>query len=175
LFTNSIKLAAGDDSCKSDVYPGWYMEMQELGYNYRLTDIQAALGLSQLRNAEEGLQRRKEIANHYNSIFENFSQYFHNHSGMMEGHAYHLYIINVRANRLELYNYLKEHNIYSQVHYIPCHLMPYYRDLGFKLGDFPIAESYYKGCLSLPMFPTLTNDELKYVTDMILKFYTNSN
>jgi UDP-4-amino-4,6-dideoxy-N-acetyl-beta-L-altrosamine transaminase len=175
LFTNSIKLALGDNYSKTEEYPSWYMEMQDLGYNYRLTDIQAALGLSQLKRADEGLRRRKEIANYYNSIFEKNSDFFHNHSGYKQGHAYHLYIINVKTKRLELYNYLKANNILPQVHYIPCHLMPYYRDLGSNLGDFPCAENYYKGCLSLPMFPTLSDYELQYITELILKFQENIN
>jgi UDP-4-amino-4,6-dideoxy-N-acetyl-beta-L-altrosamine transaminase len=174
LFTNTKQIAIGDPNATIQEYPGWYMEMQELGYNYRLTDIQAALGLSQLKHADQGLQRRIEIASYYNKVFKDFTQYFHNHSGLKQGHAYHLYIINVRVKRLELYNYLKSNNIYSQVHYIPCHLMPYYRELGYKLGDYPNAESYYRGCLSLPMFPTLTDEQLRNITDLILKFHTNS-
>lgn len=175
MFTNSIEIAIGDNYSKADEYPGWYMEMKDLGYNYRLTDIQAALGLSQLQRANEGLERRREIASYYNSKFNDFPEYFHNHSGYKQGHAYHLYIINVKTKRLELYNYLKANNILPQVHYIPCHLMPYYRDLGYKLGDFPCAENYYKGCLSLPMFPTLSDDELQYITELILKFQENIN
>ncbi|HTN45684.1 MAG TPA: UDP-4-amino-4,6-dideoxy-N-acetyl-beta-L-altrosamine transaminase [Flavipsychrobacter sp.] len=163
-FSNSIAFAGGEST-----YPLWYMEMQELGYNYRLTDFQAALGISQLQRADAGLERRKEIAAHYNQAFEGKS-YIKGQSGNIEGHAYHLYIIEV-ADRLGLYNYLRENQVFAQVHYIPCHLMPYYRQLGWKEGDRQNAEQYYKNCLSLPMYPTLTPEEQRYVIDKIDAYY----
>lgn len=147
---------------------GWYYEMQTLGYNYRLTDFQAALGITQLERADEGLARRKEIAKKYESVFKKESKIL-KQSGFVEGHAYHLYIIEVH-NRKELYDYLRTKNIFCQVHYIPVHTMPYYKSLGFKNGDFPLAEDYYTKCLSLPMFPTLTNEEQDYVVSNILNF-----
>lgn len=164
LFTNSITFAGGDDK-----YPLWYMEMQELGFNYRLTDFQAALGLSQLKRADEGIIRRREIASTYFNAFNN-KAFIKGQSGVVEGHAYHLYIIEVE-NRLELYNYLREHNVFAQIHYIPCHLMPYYRQFGWKEGDCPQSEKYYKHCISLPMFPTLTEEEQQYVINLVTKFY----
>lgn len=170
LFTNSIQLAIGDLNSIASEYPGWYMEMQNLGYNYRITDIQAALGLSQLERANDGLARRKKIAQYYNSVFEKVS-FIHNHSGFQNGHAYHLYILNLKHKRLELYNFLKKNNVYTQVHYIPCHLMPYYSRLGYKKGDFINAELYYNGCLSIPMYPSLTDSQLEYITNLIIEFY----
>ena len=166
LYTNSIEFAGGKDT-----YPLWYMEMQELGFNYRLTDFQAALGLSQLKRADEGLQRRREIAQTYYEAFKNKS-FIKGQSGVVEGHAYHLYIIEVE-NRLGLYNSLRTQNIFAQIHYIPCHLMPYYREFGWKEGDMPKAEKYYKHCISLPMYPTLTEDEQGFVIQVILDFYQN--
>jgi UDP-4-amino-4,6-dideoxy-N-acetyl-beta-L-altrosamine transaminase len=154
---------------KSQTYPGWYYEMQELGYNYRLTDFQAALGLSQLRRADSGLSRRREIAGVYNKAF-NGKPYIRGQSGLIDGHGYHLYIIEVE-DRNGLYNHLRAHNIFTQVHYIPVHLMPYYRDLGWKLGDIPYAEDYYKYCLSLPMYPTLTPKEQLLVIKTIEGYY----
>lgn len=165
LYTNSIEFAGGKDT-----YPLWYMEMQELGFNYRLTDFQAALGLSQLKRADEGLQRRREIAQTYYEAFKNKS-FIKGQSGVVEGHAYHLYIIEVE-NRLELYNYLRTKNIFAQIHYIPCHLMPYYREFGWKEGDMPKAEKYYKHCISLPMYPNLTKQEQEFVIENIIKFYS---
>jgi UDP-4-amino-4,6-dideoxy-N-acetyl-beta-L-altrosamine transaminase len=165
LYTNSIAFAGGIDE-----YPGWYMEMQDLGYNYRITDFQAALGLSQLSRANEGIKRRREIALNYFSAFKN-KQFVKGQSKSLEGHAYHLYVLEVE-NRLGLYNHLRSKNIYAQIHYIPCHLMPYYQGLGWKVGDFPHAENYYKNCISLPMFPTLTNEEQEYVIDSINLFYS---
>jgi len=147
---------------------GWYYEMQELGYNYRLTDFQAALGLSQLQRADDGLLKRKAIAAIYELAFKNKSHIL-KQSGVVEGHAYHLYIIEV-DRRKELYDFLKSKNIFCQVHYIPVHVLPYYRDMGWKAGDFPVAEKYYKHCLSLPMFPTLTEAEQNFVIESIIEF-----
>jgi dTDP-4-amino-4,6-dideoxygalactose transaminase len=140
-----------------------------LGFNYRLTDFQAALGLSQLKRADEGLQRRREIAQTYYEAFKNKS-FIKGQSGVVEGHAYHLYIIEVE-NRLGLYNSLRTQNIFAQIHYIPCHLMPYYREFGWKEGDMPKAEKYYKHCISLPMYPTLSFEEQTFVINKILNYY----
>lgn len=145
------------------------MEMQSLGFNYRLTDFQAALGLSQLNRADEGLIRRREIASTYFEAFKGQS-YIKGQSEVVEGHAYHLYIIEVE-NRLGLYNFLRTKNIFAQIHYIPCHLMPYYREFGWKEGDMPNAENYYKHCISLPMYPTLTDEEQQFVISSINEFY----
>jgi UDP-4-amino-4,6-dideoxy-N-acetyl-beta-L-altrosamine transaminase len=150
-------------------YPNWYMEMQVLGYNYRLTDFQAALGLSQLQRADEGIKRRKEIAEIYFNSF-NGKPFIKSQSGIVKGHAYHLYVLEVE-DRLGLYNYLRDHQIYTQIHYIPCHLMPYYRTHGWNEGDMPSAESYYKNCISLPMYPTLTDEEQKLVINTIYNYY----
>lgn len=147
----------------------WYYEMQELGYNYRITDIQCALGISQLKRAADRLKRRGELAVVYEDMFKNKS-FIRGQSGVIEGHAYHLYILEVE-NRNGLINHLREKNIFAQVHYIPVHLMPYYRQLGWKEGDLPMAEEYYKHCLSIPMYPTLTKEEQMMVIDPIIKFY----
>jgi UDP-4-amino-4,6-dideoxy-N-acetyl-beta-L-altrosamine transaminase len=163
-FQNSIDFAGGDTT-----YPLWYMEMQDLGFNYRITDFQAALGLSQLNRANDGLEKRKKIAAKYALAFSH-KPFIKGQSGEVEGHAYHLYILEVE-NRLGLYNYLRENHIFAQIHYIPCHLMPYYRQLGWDEGDRPYAETYYKHCISLPMYPTLTEDEQDIVINKIIDFY----
>lgn len=148
---------------------GWFYEMQTLGYNYRLTDFQAALGLSQLSRAEKGLIRRREIAATYYESFKSKS-FILGQSGVVEGHAYHLYIIRV-ADRKNLYDYLRTQNILCQVHYIPVHTFPYYQALGNKKGNYPVAEKFYEQCLSLPMFPTLTHEEQQHVVNSIMTFY----
>ncbi|WP_375580229.1 UDP-4-amino-4,6-dideoxy-N-acetyl-beta-L-altrosamine transaminase [Marivirga tractuosa] len=163
-YENSIEFAGGESD-----YPAWYMEMQELGYNYRLTDFQAALGLSQLKRADEGLERRRDIAKKYFNAFEG-KDFIKDQSGVVEGHAYHLYVIEVE-DRLGLYNHLRTNKIFAQIHYIPTHLMPYYRQFGWKVGDRPIAETYYRHCISLPMFPTLTDEEQQFVIDKITEYY----
>src|SRR5690606_31912433 len=135
-YTNSIDFASGVEAPQMPAreYPGWYMEMQDLGFNYRLSDIQAALGLSQLKRAQEGLARRIKIAARYWQAFWE-QPYVKGQSGIIEGHAYHLYILEVE-DRLALYIHLREKGIFAQVHYVPLHLMPYYRRLGWKEGDF---------------------------------------
>ncbi|WP_288372764.1 UDP-4-amino-4,6-dideoxy-N-acetyl-beta-L-altrosamine transaminase [uncultured Algoriphagus sp.] len=147
----------------------WYYEMQELGYNYRLTDMQAALGRSQLSRADEGLSRRRELANRYFDFFKNKS-YVLGQSGVIEGHAYHLYVLEVKQ-RKELHKYLRDLEIFAQIHYIPAHLMPYYRQFGWKEGDLPNAEKYYSQCISIPMFPSLSDEEQRFVMDKIDDFY----
>lgn len=147
----------------------WYYEMQELGYNYRLTDFQAALGASQLKRADEGLKRRREIAQNYDNAFNEFAEIEILSPPMDKGHAYHLYIIKVK-NRKALYDHLRENGIFAQVHYIPVHTLPYYKTLGWTKGDFPKAEQYYDECLSLPMYPTLTNEEQDFVIQTIKDF-----
>jgi UDP-4-amino-4,6-dideoxy-N-acetyl-beta-L-altrosamine transaminase len=167
-FVNSVAFACGEET-QSGVYPSWYMEMQSLGFNYRITDFQAALGLNQLKRADEGLQRRREISIKYQDAFKG-KKFTKGQSGVVEGHAYHLYVLEI-DNRFDLYNYLRENQIFAQIHYIPTHLMPYYRQFGWKEGDMPCAENYYKHCISLPMYPTLTDDELDFVINKINSYF----
>lgn len=167
VFENTVEFANGNSGQQSD-YPGWFMEMQELGFNYRLTDIQAALGSSQLKKAEKGIERRRAIAKKYTEAFKNHPNII-NASGVIEGHAYHLYILEVE-NRRGLYDFLRENKIYAQIHYIPVHKMPYYKEEA-KTASLPNAESYYSRCISLPMFPTLKEEEQQFVIDQINAFY----
>jgi UDP-4-amino-4,6-dideoxy-N-acetyl-beta-L-altrosamine transaminase len=148
---------------------GWYYEMQELGYNYRIPDMLCAMGITQLKRADEGLTKRRAIAEKYNSAFASSSKIKIQSPNIQMGHAFHLFIIRIE-NRLGLYDYLRQNNIFAQVHYIPVHTMPYYKSLGFKTGDFPIAEAYYEECLSLPMYPTLEVEEQNFVIQKVLEF-----
>lgn len=144
----------------------WYYEMQELGYNYRLTDFQAALGTSQLSRAAENLLQRRIIAKRYDEAFKNT---IIQPPASIPGHAYHLYVISV-PNRLALYEHLRNNGIFAQVHYVPVHLMPYYKKLGQKKGAFPNAEDYYEKCLSIPMYHGLTKNDQEFVIETILNF-----
>jgi UDP-4-amino-4,6-dideoxy-N-acetyl-beta-L-altrosamine transaminase len=172
-YTNDTGLAAGRDDLAEEQnhheYPGWYMEMQDLGFNYRLTDFQAALGRSQLSRAVDGLKKRVEIASTYTEAFKG-KAFLKKDPEFIEGHAWHLYILEVE-NRLQLYNHLRQKGIYCQIHYVPLHLMPYYRQFGWTLGDFPNSEHYYSGCISLPIYPDLTKIQQMYVIDSINRFY----
>jgi UDP-4-amino-4,6-dideoxy-N-acetyl-beta-L-altrosamine transaminase len=146
---------------------GWYYEMVELGFNYRLTDMQCALGITQLSRADQGLKRRHEIARKYDQAFGNKGfNYIAPASDVT--HAYHLYVIQVN-NRKELYDSLRSKGIYAQIHYAPVHTMPYYQSLGNKKGMMPLAESYYDKCMSLPMFPSLTDEEQTFVINHVLE------
>ena len=148
---------------------GWYYQMTELGYNYRIPDMLCSLGISQLERAEENIAKRRRIADTYSNKLKDLSpniavpQY-------PAGHGFHLYVI-LAKRRLELYNFLRTKNIFCQVHYIPVHTLPYYQSLGYKKGSMPNAEKYYEECLSLPMFPNLTEEEQQYVCDCIREFY----
>lgn len=156
-----------DPKQMTENHGGWYYEMVELGYNYRLTDVQCALGISQLSQADAGLIRRKQIAKKYDEAFRNSSARAIIPTAKAS-HAYHLYIIEV-SNRRELYDALREKGIYAQIHYVPVHTMPYYQELGHKKGSMPVAESYYSKCISLPMYPTLTDEEQDYVIKSVLE------
>ncbi|MCP9236762.1 UDP-4-amino-4,6-dideoxy-N-acetyl-beta-L-altrosamine transaminase [Lewinella sp. JB7] len=151
---------------------GWYMEMQQLGYNYRIPDILCALGISQLSRAEEGMQRRQEIARRYDEAFSGGDAgaiRFHGVPATSIRHAFHLYVIEV-PDRRGLYDHLREHGIYAQVHYIPVHTMPYYRDIGYEDADLHRSEDYYAGALSLPMYPTLTDEEQDFVIARVKEY-----
>lgn len=147
---------------------GWYMELQELGYNYRMPDVLCNLGISQLKRAEEGLEKRQVIAKRYNEAFAGTKVKIIIPPANVS-HAYHLYVIQIE-DRKGLYDFLRTKQIYAQVHYIPVHLMPYYKGLGSKAGDFPNAEKYYEHCLSIPIYPTLTEEEQEFVISEILGF-----
>ena len=149
---------------------GWYYEQQALGFNYRLTDLQAALGVSQLRRIDAFLAARRRLAARYDRLLAD--------SGLMlpSQHpdalsSYHLYPIQVPdpRRRRAAFDGLRAAGIGVQVHYIPVHLQPYYRRLGFKQGDFPVAEAYYERAISLPMYATLTDAQQDFVVEQLLR------
>ncbi len=152
----------------AEFHGGWSYEMQTLGYNYRLSDIQCALGISQLKRASFHIKKRREIAKNYIKNLSGLpisipkSNYF-------KGHAFHLFVI-LTDKRLELYNHLKENKIFTQIHYIPIHTMPYYQDK-YGIQKFKNAEKYYQTCVSLPIYPSLSNDEQAFIIDSIRSFY----
>lgn len=157
-----------DPALLQENHGGWYYEMQELGYNYRITEFQAALGISQLKRLDWSIERRNEIAKKYDTAFKGTSIRTPFRAENIT-HAFHLYIIQVEK-RKELYDFLRQNNIFSQVLYIPAHTMPYYKQLGWKHGDMPVAEDYYSRCLALPMFPSLTAEEQDWVIEKVKEF-----
>lgn len=141
----------------------WYYEQIELGYNYRMTELQAALGLSQMERLDHYVSRRHELAARYNQLLEGLpvvSPYQHeaSYSGM------HLYVIRlkldlIRKTHLEVFEGLRALGVGVNLHYIPVHTQPYYSRLGFEPEDFPRAQEYYSEAISLPLFQTMTNDQ----------------
>ncbi len=145
----------------------WYYEMHELGYNYRLTDIQSALGTSQLKKLDKFIARRKEIAKMYDNAFAGINQvdFIKEKDGFDSSR--HLYVILVE-NRKNIFNWLiAETSIGINVHYLPVYLHPYYKRLGYERGLCPKAEEYYSRAISIPMFPKLANDEVEYVIEKL--------
>lgn len=154
--------------------PGpWYYEMQELGFNYRLTDIQAALGISQLKKLDNFVARRREIVAKYNIAFRKLNSCTIPFEKEGNYSAFHLYVLQIDfvklgKSRKQVMEELAEKEIGTQVHYIPVHLQPYYRKkYGCKTGDYPVAESYYDQCLSLPLYPKMSDKEISYVIKSI--------
>jgi len=152
----------------------WYYEQQLLGFNYRMTDIQAALGLSQLANLESWIERRHQLARTYDQALADLPLVLPYRSPCSKS-ALHLYVVQVDSqrspvDRKTLFNHLRAADIGVNVHYIPVHTQPDFRKLGFALGDFPNSENYYRHCLSLPMYPGLTDEEQNYVISKIGEF-----
>lgn len=150
--------------------PGpWYYEMHALGYNYRLTDIQAALGKSQIARLESLVSRRREIAKRYDEAFSRLAWIRRGHEPEGVYSAYHLYVVRIDfdaigKDRAAVMAELQSKEIGTQVHYIPVHLQPYYRDAwGYSFGDFPKAERYYSSALSLPLYPKMSDGDVEYV------------
>jgi len=141
----------------------WYYEMTELGYNYRLTDFQCALGISQLNHLNEWVQRRQEIAARYDDAFKDTVEITPLTTRHERTHAYHLYVVKVK-DRNAVFNRLRAEGIGVNVHYIPVHLHPYYRkEFGTHKGQCPIAEEAYKQILSIPIYPALSDNDVELV------------
>ena len=163
----------------------WDYDMIELGFNYRITDIQCALGISQLNKLDWSLYRRNQIAKkYYNDLkgiewltlppqFEMNLNSQKEFKGSKNINSYHLFpiLIKDKNKRLNFFNYLHENNILVQVHYIPVHTLDYYqKTFGYKIGDYPVSEDFYGREISIPMFPTLTNEEQDYIIKIIEEY-----
>ncbi len=147
----------------------WYYEMHELGYNYRITDFQCALGSSQLRKLDKFIQKRTEIANWYNEQFFDDERFIVPYVPQNYTHAYHLYPLQIKFEQLSIskkdfFERMKENNIILQVHYIPVHTQPYYKkNFGFSEWNFPVAERFYLNEVSIPIYPLLEKEDVEYI------------
>ncbi|MDB4374322.1 UDP-4-amino-4,6-dideoxy-N-acetyl-beta-L-altrosamine transaminase [bacterium] len=159
----------------------WYYEMQSLGYNFRITDFQCALGLSQLSKIDGFIERRQEIVATYNrelSNLENLTTPGLHHQGNELEISWHLYTVlinfeKIGMSRSEVMAEMRKHGVGSQVLYIPVYLQPFYREnYGYKEGKCPTAEWYYEHCLSLPLYPSLTDDDVESVVKCVKKLTT---
>lgn len=146
----------------------WYYEMQNLGFNYRLTDFQAALGNSQLNKLERFISRRREIAAVYQDAWKGHQELilpFQQESGQS---SWHLFVLRINSNRVRvdrktIFTELMEQNIGVNVHYIPIYLFPYYQELGFQQGLCPLAEKVYEEFITVPLYPAMTNEDVQDV------------
>lgn len=150
---------------------GWDYQQVELGFNYRMTDLQAALGASQMKRLNEYVAQRHILAKRYNEKLSGLpiiTPYQHK-----QGYsAYHLYVIQLKLNEIEMtrgqvFDTLRENGLGVNVHYIPVHTQPYYQSMGFSVGDFPNAEQFYSSAISIPLYPTLKDSDHQYVVDVL--------
>ncbi len=160
---------------KNDKKKPWFYEMKKLGFNYRITDFQCALGISQLSRLDKFVNRRKQLAKIYNDAFANYEGISIPKIKENYGHSYHIYPLKINFKRFKIskeyfFKKLKKQNINLQVHYIPIHLQPFYKKkFNYKLGDFPIAESFYEKEVSLPIYYGLSNKKINFVIKKIKK------
>ena len=148
--------------------------MHEVGFNYRLTDFQCALGIVQLKRLGTFLTKRRRIAKYYDKFFGKDKRFIVPTVAVNSKHAYHLYPLQIKFDELKIskkdfFAKMREKNIFLQVHYVPVHLQPFYRkNFGFKAGDFPIAERFYERELSIPIYPSLEGKDLSYISKTII-------
>lgn len=150
----------------------WYYEMQFLGFNYRMTDIQAALGTSQMKKLDSFIERRKQIIFAYNAAFKNIQELIVPYQNIDVDSSWHLYVIQLQtellnSSRKEVFEMLQQKNIGVNVHYIPVHTMPYYQELGYEVGSLPVAENIYEKIISLPLFPSMSEKDVEDVISAV--------
>jgi len=167
-----------DGELKGRSHGAWYYEMQGLGYNYRITDIQCALGLSQLTRLDTFVDRRREIAKRYEEAFRDNPWFDIPIVRDYASPSWHLYVLRLRDKVLkrksEIFDRLRAKGLGVQVHYIPVYLHPYYSELGYQKGLCPESEEFYSRALSIPMYQGMTEDELRTVVNVVLEVFSNA-
>jgi len=178
ITTNSKELyekmltLRGHGMVKTSQMKPWEYEMRELGFNYRITDIQCALGLSQLKKLDKFIERRVEISKKYDEVFKDtLVKSLYTYDGTS---SYHLYVVQVDFSKLnitkvDMFHKLREKKIGIQLHYIPINKQPYYKGLGYGNEVTPVMDRYYEECFSLPMYPKLSDEEQEYVTQSLIE------
>ena len=162
-----------------DSHGPWYYQQIALGFNYRMTDVEAALGLSQLKKLPGFLEKRNTLAGHYDERFaskENISPLKQSNNRYS---SYHLYVVRAsgltRKEHAFAVEQLRDKGVFAHLHYIPIHCQPYYKNLGFNLGDFPNAERYYEQAITLPLFPELTREQIDLIVDTLSRILDSLN
>jgi len=174
-FYEKLKVFRHHGIIKKPEKGGWYYEIETPGYNYRLTDFQSALGISQLKKIDRFIKRRREIVAKYNKAFKNIEEVITPTERDYVKSAWHIYPIQLVLERLKIgrkkiFEELQKEGIGVQVHYIPLHLQPFYKKrFNYKKGDFPITERYYKRAITLPLFPKMTDKEVMRVIKIVKK------
>ncbi|MEW6653835.1 MAG: DegT/DnrJ/EryC1/StrS family aminotransferase, partial [Bacteroidota bacterium] len=153
----------------------WYYEMHEVGFNYRITDFQCALGLTQLSKLSSFVEKRRDIAKYYNEVLADDERFILPQSASNVKHAYHLYPLQIKFDeigitRKDYFARLRANRILAQVHYVPVHLQPFYmKNFGFMPGIFPIAEKFYEREISIPMYASLDKCDLEYISSQLIE------
>lgn len=154
-----------------DSHGPWYYQQIALGFNYRMTDVEAALGLSQLKKLPGFLEKRNTLAKYYDNLLSVFSCIKPLQQRDDSYSSYHLYVARVESltnkQHSDLIKNLREQGVFAHLHYIPIHIQPYYKKLGFKMGDFPNAETYYRQAITLPLFPELTLEDVEFIVEKL--------
>lgn len=171
LRSHGITSKSKDLIRKSNKNIPWYYEMQELGYNYRISDLQCALGVSQLKKIKKFLKLRRDIASYYNRALKDNSRFkvpLEIKGSKSAWHLYPLRIVDRKINKEALFKKFNDQGIFPQVHFIPIHTHPYYQKrFGYNGGDFPRAEKFYEEEISLPLYPSLSKSDLRRVTGVL--------
>ena len=163
-----------DQEILNENHGPWYYEQQFLGFNYRLTDVQSALGTSQMNKIDKFIARRREIVKQYNEAFKDLKEIVTPFEAEFSNSGWHIYVIKIKpelltVTRKEIFEALQAENIGVNVHYLPVYLHPYYSELGYKKGLCPNAEDAYENIITLPLFPKMTDKDIKDVVDAINK------
>ena len=174
-FYEKLKIVRNHGIIKKPEKGGWYYEVKEPSFNFRITDIQCALGISQLKKIDRFLKRRREIIAKYNKAFKDVKEIILPTEKNYLKTARYIYPIQVKKqNRKKVFSNLQEQGIGIQIHYMPLHLHPFYKKrFEYKKGDFPIAEEYYERAITIPLFPKMTNREVDYVIKSVKKAVEN--